>query len=172
MLTLFSKTELKCLNDVHLRYAFTLDNGNCPPAYFDIMNKCLWLTCGGSNHTYAEYRCSQNFGTLASLDETGMTRLAEYLDHIRARSVGITQVSYVLKSESYNALPAHTLREFIRLPNGGGAHIRGGGGDPSPSFSKSVNKIASFKGKQRILIFEIWPAFSAAKCFETDLTLS
>ena len=135
MLTLFSKTELKCLNDVHLRYAFTLDNGNCPPAYFDIMNKCLWLTCGGSNHTYAEYRCSQNFGTLASLDETGMTRLAEYLDHIRARSVGITQVSYVLKSESYNALPAHTLREFIRLPNGAGRTL-GGGGWPLPQLFK------------------------------------
>ena len=83
------------LNDVHLRYAFTLDNGNCPPGYFDIMNKCLWLMCGVSSPTNAEYRCSRTFGTLASLDETGMTRLAKYLDHIKARSVGITQVSYL-----------------------------------------------------------------------------
>jgi hypothetical protein len=113
LLTLFSKTELKCLNDMHLRYAFTLDNGNCPPGYLNIMNKCLWLMCGRGSPTYAEYGCSRTFGTLASLDETGMTRLAEYFDHIKlikAISVGNSQVSYVLKSESYNALPAHTLR--------------------------------------------------------------
>jgi hypothetical protein len=98
---------LSLMNDMHLRYAFTLDNGNCPPGYIDIMNKCLWLMCGVSFPTYAEYRCSRTFGTLASLDETGMTRLAKYLDHIKARSVGITQVSYL---QSPNVLPTHTLR--------------------------------------------------------------
>ena len=107
LLTLFSKTELKCLIK---RYAFTLDHGNCPPGYLNIMNKCLWLMCGGSSPTYAEYRCSRTFGTLASLDGTVMTRLGGYLDHIKARSIGITQVSYVLKSEPYYALSAHTLR--------------------------------------------------------------
>ncbi|CAB4007610.1 Hypothetical predicted protein, partial [Paramuricea clavata] len=75
------------------------DNGNCPPGYFDIMNKCLWLMCGGSYPTYAENRCSRTFGTLASLDETGMTRLAKYLDNIKARSVGITQITVGLSKK-------------------------------------------------------------------------
>ncbi len=80
---------------VLLYFFYRLDNGNCPPGYLDIMSKCLWLLCYYNNPTGAEYVCSRNFGTLASFDETGLARITEYLNHIRARNIGINQVSHV-----------------------------------------------------------------------------
>ena len=57
------------------------------------MNKCFWLLFESKNPIDAEYGCSEKLGTLASLDEIGLTRIAEYLNFTQAISIGITQVS-------------------------------------------------------------------------------
>ena len=58
------------------------------------MGKCVWLMCKQNHPTQAEYGCSEHFGTLVSLNETSVTRIGEYLNHIRARSLEITKVSH------------------------------------------------------------------------------
>ena len=76
------------------------DNGNCPPKYINIMNKCFWLLCDNKNPTDAEYGCSEKLGTLASLDETGFTRITEYLKFTQAINTGITQITVGLSRKS------------------------------------------------------------------------
>ena len=95
-------------------FFYHLDNGNCPPRYLDIMSKCLWLLCDYQYPTGAEYVCSRKFGTLASFDETSFARIAEYLNHIRVRNIGISQVSYM--SGIFPSLPARPL-QFTRKLN-------------------------------------------------------
>ena len=58
------------------------------------MSKCVWLMCKTNHPVQAEYSCSEHFGTLASLNETSVARISEYFNHVKARSLGITQVSY------------------------------------------------------------------------------
>ena len=58
------------------------------------MSKCVWLIYAKKHSVPAEYSCSENFGTLVSLDGTSVTRVGEYLNHVKARSFGITQVNY------------------------------------------------------------------------------
>ena len=55
------------------------------------MNKCFWLLCGRKSPKDAEYGCSEKFGSLASLDEAGFTRIAEYLNFININNQ-VTQV--------------------------------------------------------------------------------
>ena len=69
------------------------DNENCPSKYVNIMNKCFWLLCGRSTPTDAEYGCSEKLGTLASLDEIGLTRIVEYLNFTKAINSGVTQIT-------------------------------------------------------------------------------
>ena len=92
---------------------FTLDNGNCPPDYVNIMNRCFWLLCDRSNPTDAEYGCSEKFGTLASLDEIGLTRIAAYLNFTQAINSGVTEVGVISYVSKYVFVCEILIRKFV-----------------------------------------------------------
>ena len=64
------------------------------------MNKCLWLLCGRKSPKDAENGCSEKIGTLASLDEAGFTRIAEYLNFTNINR-GVTQVGAIDSVSKY-----------------------------------------------------------------------
>lgn len=82
------------------------------------MSKCLWLICKRTQllPVEAEYSCSENLGTLASLDEPSVTRIGEYLNYIKARNLGINQVSYLIY-KTLNSIHSKKIFPITLIPN-------------------------------------------------------